>query len=109
MKRLWDDARAKVREEGKCRVCGTHFRLECAHITARRHDAPASPDSNVRYVHPLSVVPLCQDCHRSYDAHEIDLLGHLTPHEEARAVVAMNGLENARMRLCPSAYPKVAA
>jgi hypothetical protein len=37
-----------------------------------------------------------------------DLLGHLTPQEEAQAVLDANGLENARVRLCPSAY-KVAA
>jgi hypothetical protein len=101
-KRLWDDARAKVEAEG-CRCC---FRpaVETAHIIGRHCDQPKTEGSKTLYVHPDSVVGLCVAHHRAYDARELDLLGHLTPEEEARAVLDAGGLELARRRLAPGAY-----
>ena len=51
----------------------------------------------------LDFVPLCQSCHSKFDRHEIDLLPALTFAEQGRAA-SLIGLENARIRLCPSEY-----
>jgi hypothetical protein len=121
VKRDWISARAKVEQEGGCRVCGTNRRVEAAHIIGREHDRDsrnglvANRDPEAYFVRPDRIVPLCgpatdsTTCHGKYDAHRLDLLPYLTREEEAQAVADV-GLENARMRLCPSAYPsKVAA
>lgn len=80
MERDWTAARVKVTTEGACRVCGSRSRLEAAHIIGRSHDSS-------RIVNPLDVVPLCGDqCHRAYDAHDLDLLPYLSLAEQARAV-----------------------
>ena len=101
-------ARLKVEAEGRCRACGTGRHLEAAHIVARGRTFAARG-----YDDPLNIVPLCNgfanNCHYRYDHSDLDLLGLLTPAEEARAVVLAGGLELARRRLCPSAYRQVAA
>ena len=67
--------------------------------------------SKVRRVDPDDVIPLCgpatdfSTCHGKQHERQLDLLGLLEPHEEARVVVHLEGLENARMHLAPSAYP----
>lgn len=111
--------------------------LEAAHVSGREFDdwAPCktcngsgrnlaksgpcrfckgSGASSTRYVHPDDVVPLCgpvgdsSTCHAKDHSKEIDLIGILKPHEEARAVIHLDGLENARVRLAPSAYRETA-
>jgi hypothetical protein len=116
-KRDWSDARAKVEEEGCCRVCGSGTNVEAAHITGRKHDEPLL-GSQTLYVHPNRIVPLCGDyigdewrhgCHGRYDAHELDLLSYLTTAEQAQAVQDAGSIESARARLCPSAYREAVA
>ena len=109
IKRDWKDARRKVDSEGMCRVCGRSCELEAAHITGRVYDQP-KPGQKTRWVNPDSIVPLCGQfspewsCHTLYDSKQLDLLGHLTPQEEAKAVLDLGSIESARRRLCPSAY-----
>lgn len=111
-RRDWRDARAKVDAEGRCRHCLISRGLEAAHVVGRRHDKPKREGSKALWVNPDSIVPLCglegQRCHARYDAHELDLIGHLTAEEEARAVLDAGGLELARQRIAPSLY-RVAA
>lgn len=112
MKRDWTLARAKVEHEGgRCRICRTTRQVEAAHVIRREYDRePAlSLRGSSAFVHPDRIVPLCREHHQEYDAHRLDLLGRLTREEEVQAVADV-GLETARIRLCPSAYPsKVAA
>jgi len=56
----------------------------------------------------LDFVPLCHECHGRVDRHETDLLPALTYAEQGRAATLV-GIENARMRLCPSAYKRTPA
>ena len=97
--RSWADARAKVDEEGECRVCGSHSGLQAAHIIPRSLGGRQHRDS---------IVPLCERDHRSYDNFRLDILPYLTHDEQAEAVRVM-GLERARRRLAPSAYVGAAA
>lgn len=90
-----------------CRTCGAQEGLQLAHTIGREFDSPYIGSQQFDlYVDPDSVVPLCRGCHQMYDAHEIDLLGKLTVDEEMDAVKRAGGLENARVRLCPTAYRK---
>lgn len=100
-KRDWAEADALKRTI--CRICGAHD-VQLAHLVGRIHDRPKEPGTKTLWVNPDSVVALCHDHHRLFDAHALDLLGYLTPHEEAQAVLDAGGLEKARIRLCPSAY-----
>lgn len=101
MKRDWADARAKVEEEGECRVCGSSEHLEAAHIMGRKHD---EPKGSVLYVRPERIVPLCgtfskNECHAAFDAHRLELLIHLTCAEQARAVIDAGSITLAMKRL----------
>lgn len=62
------------------------------------------PDpSDVRYVHPDDVVPLCTGCHDKYDGRtneRLDLLPHLTYVEQARAVSHVGFVAAARRLTC---------
>ena len=89
-----------------CRICGSQGRTERAHVSGRTYDQRTGKG---RWkVHPLDCVPLCKPHHLAYDSGNLDLLGYLTVEEQARVVEHLLGIENARMRLAPSAY-KVAA
>lgn len=113
-RRDWTLARVKVDAEGgRCRICKSGDDVQAAHIIGRTHDRYAA-DGETRLPEPwvvltTRIVPLCQTHHRAFDAHLLDLLGHLTPQEEAQAVIDSRGLESARIRLCPSEYIGVAA
>jgi len=101
-RRDWSDCQYK-RAEG-CRVCG-RYEVELAHTIGRaKQDKPKTPGSKTLWVNPDSVVPLCPDHHREYDAHQLDLLPYMPLAEQFNAVEAAPGLELARKRLCPSAY-----
>jgi len=108
-KRLWDDARAKVEREDRCRFCGCGGRLEAAHIMGRKYDKPVFEADKTLYVNPERIIPLCPDHHRQYDAHSLDILGYLAIEEQVQAVIDAGGIEQARRRLAPSAYLEVAA
>lgn len=104
-KRIWKDARAKVEAEGRCRVCHITRGLQAAHITRREFDRP-KPGQKTRWVDPDSIVPLCPPCHRSYDAHELSILAHLTHAEQVRALEDMNTIEAVRKRTDPLDYTR---
>jgi hypothetical protein len=126
VRRNWAAARHKVELEGKCRNCGTtDVHLEAAHILGRRADRRPPLNWNEDLdgmwgepfeVSPARIVPLCgpsgesSSCHCRYDEHKLDLLPLLNEDEQLQAVADAAGIELARRRLLPSAYPsKVAA
>lgn len=93
--RNWQAARAKVEREGGCRICGEPLGTQAAHIVPRSLGGQMSEDS---------IVPLCPAHHSAFDAHDLDLISHLSRDEQAEAVRVL-GLERARVRLLPSEYP----
>lgn len=121
VRRDWSDARRKIEEEGRCRLCSaTGVKLDAAHILGRRYDRPRVPGSatKVLYVHPDSVIPLCHDqvveatdrdgrassrvrkgCHTRFDSGEVSILAILNPDEQVRAVQDAGGIELARRRI----------
>ena len=118
MKRDWKEARAKVEAEARCSSCGLGAYQEAAHDTERSHDAKpplrdlgrvwVSP-RRVR-VHPDRIIPLCgpfpMGCHGAEHRHELDTLPLLSLQEQLQAVADCGGIENARVRLCPSQYKR---
>lgn len=94
MRRDWSKARAKVDQEGVCRVCGSPHNLEAAHVVPRSLGGGQGEDATI---------PLCRTCHRNYDAFRLDLIPYLTHEEQAEAVRVL-GIERARRRLAPSSY-----
>jgi hypothetical protein len=113
-KRIWDDARAKVEEEGKCRVCGiyddatidgTRVHIEAAHTIGREHDAVmvGPRGGEVIHVHPDSVIPLCSDDHRALHERRLDLLPYMTLEEQIEATRAAGGIYSAYERLSGNA------
>jgi hypothetical protein len=88
MERYWDGALEKIRREGACRVCRTTFFLQAAHTVGRKHDevVECEDGTRARFVDPLDVIPLCEACHRAYDARELSILEHLSYDEQAAAV-----------------------
>lgn len=64
-----------------CLICARWPR-ELAHTVGREYDERRGLKRKVAYVHPLSVVPLCQKHHRAYDTHQLDLLPFLTAYPE---------------------------
>lgn len=124
MKRDWSAAREKVEREGTCRWAIRQLQgfdpirpcdgpLEAAHILGREHDKKTPIKWYLEWepykVMPDRVVPLCRRHHRLFDSHDLDLLGYLTPEEEAQAVLDAGSLESARRRLAPSEYRKAVA
>ena len=80
MRRDWSKARAKIDDEGVCRVCESAQAPQAAHIVGRAYDPS---DGKVR---PVDVVPLCPNCHLEYDGRGLDLLPYLSYEEQAAAV-----------------------
>ncbi len=75
--RDWTEALAKKRGEGACRVCSEKSSLEAAHVIPRSLGGDQSEDATI---------PLCRECHRAYDRHDLDLLPYLSLSEQAHAV-----------------------
>ena len=109
LRRDWTDARAKVEREACCRFCGfsgaSQSLLEAAHIIGRKHDPILAGPRGGKYiyVHPDSTIPLCGpfthgNCHMEYDQGNIDILPHLTLHEQVRAVEDAGGIVSALRR-----------
>lgn len=90
-KRDWTAARRKVDLEASCRVCGSTWALQAAHIIPRSRVKLGGED-------PRNIVPLCPDCHHAYDECGADLLSHLTREEQAYAVELV-GLYEAYRRI----------
>ncbi len=88
--RSWEAPRAKVEREGRCRVCGSPYDVQAAHIIPRAQ-VKAGPAED-----PSNVVPLCGDgsqgCHGQYDRHERSILEVLTREEQAMAVLLDPGM-----------------
>lgn len=115
-KRDWTDARAKVEEEGCCRLCKrSNRKLEAAHILGREHDEPkvrhASAEGVILkelYVHPDRIVPLCgpfpEGCHGDVDYHRVNLVHVLTLDEQLQAVKDAGGIAEAWRALAPVDY-----
>lgn len=101
-----DWSRANIKRSTYCRVCGQSGRVELAHTIGRAHD---DREGKAFVVRPDSVVPLCELCHRSYDAGTLDLRGFLTLEEELDAVRSAGGLEAATRRLMGSRAYRSAA
>lgn len=102
-RRDWTLARAKVENEGRCRLAdpanvgyersgACDGPLEAAHTVERRHD------DGERTVQPCDVIPLCKLHHMRYDARRISILELLT-HEEQAAAVDKLGIVRALRRL----------
>lgn len=116
-KRDWTAARAKVEAEEQCRLgrdgrCSGR-RLEAAHVTGREHDPEWTPPDDFDpetdetfdlFVRPESVIAMCPWHHRAYDEGRVDVLHVLTIDEQLRAVLDLDGIEPARLRVAPTAY-----
>jgi predicted restriction endonuclease len=109
-RRDWTSARAKVEVEGECRSCGirdgarfmsadgfwARSRIEAAHLWPRSRGGSQEADG---------ILPLCGDCHSRFDSHRLDVLGVLSLDEQIELVRQAGGIEQARIRSAPSAYP----
>lgn len=102
-RRDWSDAREKVEDEGRCRVCHIERGLQAAHVTRRSFDQPR-PGRKTLWVNPDSIIPLCPPCHTAYDHHEISILAHLTHAEQVKALEDMGTIEAVRKRTDPLDY-----
>lgn len=116
-KRDWREARAKVEQEGACRMaevacpttrgcdCGDECMYECwgpleaAHVMGREHDK----ESGYRVL-PDRIFPLCTNHHRAFDRHELDALPYLTPAEQLQAVRDAGGIALALRRISGRDY-----
>lgn len=95
-----------------CLVCGIVGRTERAHVSGRKYDQPHPdrPTSKTLWVNPLDIAPLCgpaldpQSCHYRFDHGLLDLMEHLTPEQQLRAVELHGSIEQARRRLAPLDY-----
>jgi hypothetical protein len=109
--RDWTAARAKVEEEGCCRICKrTDRKLDAAHVLGREHDEPKVSRSTGEilkelYVDPDRIFPACgpfpDNCHGDVDFNRINYLQVLTLPEQIKAVEDAGGIEAARIRLAP--------
>ena len=83
-KRDYTAGRAKIDEEnGQCRVCGSTFQVECAHLVARSQCGPGVGED------PRNLIPLCRTHHRQLDRQDmpyLDVLPYLSAEEQAYAV-----------------------
>lgn len=95
MRRDWKSARAKCELEGRCRLCRRSGRVEAAHTIGRKYD-PANGK-----VRPVDVIPLCNSCHRGYDARKLSVLAVMNYEEQAAAVEHV-GIVRALKRLDPT-------
>jgi hypothetical protein len=94
-KRNMAAARAKAEMQG-CRLCGSTFAVESAHIIARSRVA-AGVGEDLRNIVGLCGFRGC-DAHRSYDEGTLDILPYLTLEEQAFATELV-GLAEAYQRI----------
>lgn len=86
------EARRKVNEEGRCRVCKTNRDLDPAHIVPRSRVLGKDGAED-----PRNVIPLCRRCHDAQHAGTLELLPYLRRDEEA-FVVSLVGIAEAFRR-----------
>ena len=89
MRRDWSEAREKVENEGRCRVCKASGPLDAAHVI------PRSANGSVDNMSHLSVIPLCRICHSRQHTAKLDILPFLTLDEQMAAVRAAGGIVSA--------------
>lgn len=99
-KRDWREARAKVEEEGRCRLCWRGGQLDAAHVIPRSL-APGATNNMGRD----NIVPLCRRCHELVDSHQESLLPVLTLNEQCEAVRQAGGIA-AAYRMTTTGRPK---
>jgi len=91
--RNWADARRKVTDAGRCRVCRTgQPPIDAAHVIPRS----LAPNGGE---HADAVVEMCRKCHVDYDCHQLDLLPYLSLAEQLSAVTVAGGIEAARRQI----------
>jgi hypothetical protein len=106
-RRDWSDI--TIEASDPCRICGAEGQTERAHVSGRRFDKPR-PGKRIIWVNPLDVIPLCgpatdsQSCHCRFDSGVLDVIGYLTSEEQVRVVENFGSIEQARMRVAPTAY-----
>lgn len=93
-RRNWQEARAKVEREGRCRL---HLTGECLGPLAAAHVVGRAADEE-RIVYAGDIIPLCTHHHGLYDARKLSVLEYLTYEEQARAVMKL-GIVRAAKRL----------
>jgi 5-methylcytosine-specific restriction endonuclease McrA len=91
--RNWAEARRKVTDAGRCRVCRTgQPPIDAAHVIARS----LAPNGGE---HADAIVELCRECHNKFDSHQLDLLPYLSLAEQLSAVTVAGGIEAARRQI----------
>ena len=91
--RNWADARRKVIDAGRCRVCRTATPpIDAAHVIPRS----LAPNGGE---HADAIVELCRECHNRFDSHGLDLVPYLSLAEEVSAVTVAGGIEAARRQI----------
>ena len=93
--RNWAEARRKVTDAGRCRVCRTASPpIDAAHVIPRS----LAPNGGE---HADAIVELCRECHNRYDSHDpsFDLLPFLSLAEQLSAVTVAGGIEAARRQI----------
>jgi hypothetical protein len=96
--RVWTEAANKVRDEGKCRRCGSPFGLEAAHIIPRSRIGARRGAEDAR-----NIIPLCSRDHAAQHAGLWELGPFLTEKEWLWAVHLV-GEGEAERRLSPSTF-----
>jgi 5-methylcytosine-specific restriction endonuclease McrA len=93
-RRDWREARQKVEDEGRCRVCRTSSGpIDAAHVIPRSLAPGVGTNMGAE-----NIVPLCRECHVEYDQHRLDLLPVLTLPEQVAAVRQAGGIALAYRR-----------
>ena len=91
--RNWAEARRKVTDAGRCRVCRTgQPPIDAAHVIPRS----LAPNGGE---HADAIVELCRKCHVDFDSHRLDLLPYLSLAEQLSAVAVSGGIEAARRQI----------
>lgn len=91
--RNWAEARSKVVNAGRCRVCRTGTPpIDAAHVIPRS----LAPNGGE---HADAIVELCRECHNKFDSHQLDLLPYLSLAEQLSAVAVSGGIEAARRQI----------
>ena len=89
VKRDWSEARRKVEQEGRCRVCHG-LAVDPHHVVPRSRMGATADD-------PRNILPLCRFHHDEAHLGRLELLPLLSLEEQAY-IVGLVGIEEARRR-----------
>ena len=108
----WVSAVMKLEREGACRVCASHNvvtegPLDPAHTYGRQEQDYYDSERGYWMVHEEATIPLCRNCHKRYDAHDLDLEHLLTHPERHRVLDAAYTLWDALNRTSPHSLKKI--